>query len=61
MNNGGIVYVNDKGEKYHYSYAGENAIATTLFDAEAYEYEPVASVPNNKQNGDIVAILFVMI
>ena len=47
MNNGGIVYVHDKGEKYHYSYAGENAIATTLFDAEAYEYEPVASVPDN--------------
>ena len=39
--------MHDKGEKYHYSYAGENAIATTLFDAEAYEYEPVASVPDN--------------
>ena len=39
---GRIVYVTDTGEKYHYSYAcaGENATATTLFDAEAYEYEP---------------------
>lgn len=38
---GKIVYVAPDGDKYHYSKkcAGENAIETTLYDAEAVEYE----------------------
>lgn len=39
---GRIVYVTPTGEKYHLSAdcAGENAIATTLWDVRQYEYEP---------------------
>ena len=39
---GRIVYVTPSGEKYHLSEscAGENAIATTLWDVRQYEYEP---------------------
>lgn len=39
---GRVVYVTPTGEKYHYSAdcAGGGAIATTLYDVEALEYEP---------------------
>ena len=39
---GRIVYVTPYGEKYHLSAdcAGENAIATTMWDVRQYEYEP---------------------
>ena len=39
---GQVVYVTPTGEKYHFSAdcAGENAITTTLYDAEADEYDP---------------------
>ncbi len=39
---GRIVYVTPTGEKYHYSSecAGENSIATTMADVQAYEYPP---------------------
>lgn len=38
---GKVVYVTTTGEKYHYSkeHAGDGAIATTMRDALAYEYE----------------------
>ena len=39
---GRVVYVTPTGERYHLSSecAGENNIATTLYDAQCYEYTP---------------------
>ena len=39
---GRVVYVTPTGERYHLSSecAGENYIATTLYDAQCYEYTP---------------------
>lgn len=39
---GKVVYITPTGEKYHKSEkcAGENAMITTLFDAEGWEYDP---------------------
>lgn len=45
---GRVVYVTDNGDKYHYSEAcaGENAVKTTLMDAESLEYEPCSKCTN---------------
>ena len=45
---GKVVYVTEYGEKYHYSAAcaGENAIKTTRYDAEMWEYGPCGKCVN---------------
>lgn len=45
---GKVVYVTPSGEKYHYSAecAGENAIQTTLYDANLMELDPCESCVN---------------
>ena len=45
---GRVVYVTPTGTKYHYSpdCAGENAMKTTLYDAESWECEPCGTCAN---------------
>ena len=45
---GSTVYITRSGEKYHFSAdcAGPNAEATTLHEAELYEYEPCGNCVN---------------